>query len=636
MYKTLAFPDGRPSAASDRACDQCRKLKIKVSWLAGLIPGFLFDRKFASVDIPGQLQIADLKFKVVVMSVIVLARDAGATRGEVDGGDRASIIDFRLSSSVTSDANLSKSPTVQQEPYNIADFDLAPEVLHGDAITETTYSPSCSAQGPAFVQPITHTLSASGKQPSDGHSPNSWALMTLPGDGVAEYMGIPLSDSGALSQDLHDPTGYGSLDSEQFSLTCAPPESLHEQSSEQEIWSSIQQFFETMHVIFPVLSYTDLLSRVILQPEWTRIPHLRTLLLAVQMINATGDYRMTMKNDRTLEELTRRVEKSRLSYDFAESPTLDEVMISLFLFTSYNVREKHNRAFLYLDEALSLMESVRTVGGEDECRQTKIEQVLYNTEAASLAIYAGESKSRRARKPRLLFDHTPAGLSRIETGEESEKVALHLLERLTEIHVAEDTEAMHVLNTASETDLNGLFGAAFGMHRYCRIQAADVAVTRQWQLSSKLITSTDRRTGSERLGQSFIENLGTAALAWVCLLKEGEARIVGLGKLAGLAQNMCTLSIGKSTSYSIAGLVSAIIREDHEKRFVPQLADLISPMVLTTPRSLRLSRDAHDKKGYQTSSLFHQRFQVVSSPSMASIQGNTEGADDLSWCINLG
>lgn len=353
-----------------------------------------------------------------------------------------------------------------------------------------------------------------------------------------------------------------------------------------DMWQSIQRFFDTMYIVFPVLSYHTLLSRLIMEPAWASNSELRTLLVSIRMLNCASEYRMAPENEISLFSLIREVERSRLSYEFAEPPTLDEVVVSLFLFTAYNVLERHSRAFLYLDEALSLIEAVESVGDEEERRKRRISQVLYNTEAASLAIYAGNNRQRRARKPSMAMEDLTTVPSRIENNREADQMAMHLLRRLTEIHLADDTEALRIINTASEADMETLFGAAFQRHRYCRIQAADVAVTRQWQLSSKLVTSM--KTGATILGstQSWIGSLGTTAMAWVCLLGEGESRIVGLGKLSGLAQNIYTLA-GRRCQYAVGGLVGAIIREDHERKFAPDLANVIMPMVSTVPSAMR-------------------------------------------------
>ena len=210
----------------------------------------------------------------------------------------------------------------------------------------------------------------------------------------------------------------------QDSPPCLGAQPVFESVQEAGICQNLQQFFETVHAIFPVFSHDDLLSRIMLQPDWSAAPELSALLLAMQLATAAGEFRLTNGDQGALRHLIKRVEKARLCYDFAEAPTLDEVAISLFLFTSYNVLGKHNRAFLYLDEALSLMETVRVVADEDAERLIRFEQVLYNTEAASLAIYAGKPRRCRARRPQLHFDYASIKSSKFETNEDYEKLGI--------------------------------------------------------------------------------------------------------------------------------------------------------------------------------------------------------------------
>ncbi len=540
-----------------------------------------------------------------------------------------SVIDFNRPLSLEAAATSSHSANDYPKFSNFEDSAITPDLLNGAFLQAAASCLEGTLHGKEVPTSPTFNELSLDKQVLERHASDDWNSLSLDG-GLAESMDLTLMMPQSLLDNLEDSTPC-TLPASDLPVL---PFAAEQQISDQEIWPTIQQFFDTMHVIFPVLSYADLLSRIILPPDWTKASELRTLLLAMKMINAAGEYRMAVSSDEILRDLTRHVEQSRLSYDFAESPTLDEVIISLFLFTSYNVLEKHNRAFLYLDEALSLMESVQTVGVEEGRRKTQVEQVLYNTEKATLAIYAGQSKRRRARKPPLLLENPQAGLFRIETGQDSEKVALYLLERLTQIHVAEDTEALQIINTASEADMNSLFGAAFGMHRYCRIQAADVALTFQWQLSSKLVTSIKQRTSLQRLSQPAIDNLGTAALAWVCLLKEGEPRIVGLGKLAGLAKNIRTLSGGNSTSYPIAGLVSAVIREDHERKYAPELAEVISPMLSVTPRTLYPPTSPQTDRRRHGALHSQEEFQVASPLIMTYEHNGDDEADDFNWCIN--
>lgn len=364
------------------------------------------------------------------------------------------------------------------------------------------------------------------------------------------------------------------------------------------IWDDINEFFDTMYIIFPIISYDDLTSRLILEPNWVSAPELNSLLLSVKLLNASGRYRMESQNQADVLNLIHELETSRLYYEFAEPATLDAVVCSLALFTAYNVLEKHNRAFLYLDEAFSLFDMVPALDQEGLARRMRIEQVLYNTEAATLAIYASKNRKRRARRPSTILEQDFATRYEDNSLVESDKVAKHLLNRLTQIHLAEDAEGLTKVNIDSQTDIETLFGTAVRQHRYSRIQAADVVLTRQWQLSSKLATNRHPRSGLQRFSSSTIDALGVAAMSWMCLLKEGELRIVGLGKLAGLAQNIHLLAGPTECRYVLGGIAGAVIREDHEKRFALRLADIIMPVISSVPPLIDSQRNG--KFGYTT------------------------------------
>ncbi|KAH0844851.1 hypothetical protein FOPE_09208 [Fonsecaea pedrosoi] len=359
-----------------------------------------------------------------------------------------------------------------------------------------------------------------------------------------------------------------------------------ELSRGDDIWNAIDEFFDTLYVVFPILSYASLASRLIIEPAWRAIPEFRTLLLSIRAVNAAGQFRMAPSDTAHLSELITQVEKSRLEYDFADPPTLDSVVVSLFLFTGNNVLEKHNRAFLYLDEALSLLEVVGVADEEERHRKAQIEQVLFNTEAATMAIYANQGRRRRARRPREVVDLPLRASHTLGALDESDRVALHLLRRLTEIHLAENAEAFDEIDIDSEADMATLFGAVFKRHRYSRIQAADVVVTRQWQLSTKLVANLKMGIGISPRLQKSVEALGLAAMSWICLLGEGELRIVGLGKLSSLAQNIRVLAGRSQCQYILGGLAGAVIKEDHEKIFAPQLAEVVMPLISTVPASL--------------------------------------------------
>lgn len=209
---------------------------------------------------------------------------------------------------------------------------------------------------------------------------------------------------GGLDWDFTDvPELYDGLSTE---LIGASPVVFHPHQVD-DIWRSVNRFFDAAWFIFPLISYETIQSRLTSQNTWSADPQFRTLLLAIRLANATIEYRMTSANSTILIDLIREVERSRLDFDFAEPPTLDDVLASTVLFVAFNVLEKHGRAFLYLDEAFSLSEGVEAIGEHERLRQQVIQQILYNTEAASAAIYAPATRLRKAKKPTKLLDLLP-------------------------------------------------------------------------------------------------------------------------------------------------------------------------------------------------------------------------------------
>ncbi|KAL6242540.1 hypothetical protein RBB50_010680 [Rhinocladiella similis] len=362
------------------------------------------------------------------------------------------------------------------------------------------------------------------------------------------------------------------------------PTTLHT-FEDEEIRRDIQEYFDRGWFIFPLLSYEYVQSQLDTQPISKTSPEFRCLLLAIRLANATVEYRMTSENGTTLLDLIQRVETSRDDYDFAEPPTLDDVVVSTFLFVAFNILEKHVRAFLYLDEAISLLEEVKPVSEAELLRKQLIQQVLYNTEAASVAIYAHGSRRRRAKRPAKLLDKLPTTSSGSGFITQFDSLALLLLNRLSEIHLATDAEELQTTSNNLEGDLRTLFGVSLQHHQFCRIQAADVAVTHQWRLSQGIATCSAEGLSASRPSLQEIEKLGITAMAWVCSLKEGELRIVGLGKLSGLARAIHATAGNNSCDYIIAGLVGAVMKEDHDQQFTPDLAEVITSR-MTIPLSI--------------------------------------------------
>lgn len=178
-------------------------------------------------------------------------------------------------------------------------------------------------------------------------------------EGVLTDQELVLPDSvPPLDQDLANPANPYSITHDSFQTPRT--------QRDVDIWNGVHEFFNTVYINFPIVSYADVAARLIGTPDWFAVPDLRTLLLSLRLVNATAVYRIDAQNENHLRNLIHQVETSRLSHDFADSATLDAVVCFLFLFTAYNVLEKHGRAFLYLGEAFSLLEAVSPSNEKEE------------------------------------------------------------------------------------------------------------------------------------------------------------------------------------------------------------------------------------------------------------------------------
>ncbi|KAF7558985.1 hypothetical protein G7046_g5166 [Stylonectria norvegica] len=440
----------------------------------------------------------------------------------------------------------------------------------------------------------------------------------------------PASDSPALLG--NDPCPPNQCSSTDFPVPSGIPgralQGLDAQHP-QDIWDLVYEFFNTVYIIFPVISYVELTSRLIMETGWATSPDLRTLLYAMRLWIAAANYRIELQSEMELRELISHVETSRLAYDFADPATLDAVACSLCLFTAYNVMGKHNRAFLYLEEASFLLEAVTPSSDAEEERRLRIEKVLFNTESAALPLYATKQVRRRARRPPARWEQSSPEQDILGMDVGTERVAMHLLRRLTQIHLAQDADDLSGISVKSEADMENLFGTGvLRQHRYSRIQSADVVMTHQWQLSCKLIASGENGSAARNLAGSAIDTLGVAAMSWICVLREGDLRVVGLGKLAGLTMNIYKLGGMRKYQDVLRGLAGAVMREDHEGHYSLPLAELILPTIQTVPRSVPSQGDSN--YGHDT-----RRLGIECPNSYIDLESGAESGaaqhDDSQW-----
>lgn len=235
-------------------------------------------------------------------------------------------------------------------------------------------------------------------------------------------------------------------------------------------------------------------------------PDFCVLLISIRMLNEACKLRASPdRGSSTLSFLTKDVEDMRRSsddYDFSNFPSIDAVVVSIFLFTAYNVCGKHNRAFCYLTEAIGLMDMILEPSAPTEIiRLQRLEYVLFVTESASVSIYGSGRNRKLARRPSSITtpEHTLMWYNggngaeaqnwirdaeRMKADEEAVKLLLlmtrlHLANKLTEVaNVSVDN--MMAANIAKSFD-----NPSNHQPLTFSTQTADVAITRQWKLASQ-------------------------------------------------------------------------------------------------------------------------------------------------------
>ncbi|KIX04739.1 uncharacterized protein Z518_05609 [Rhinocladiella mackenziei CBS 650.93] len=373
-----------------------------------------------------------------------------------------------------------------------------------------------------------------------------------------------------------------------------PSTSLH-----QKYGHDVEKFLQDTYVILPVVDKGQLWDQILTNGT----DHgLRTLLEAIRMVNLGTLFRKTPKKETedALVAQVKHVETLRSEEDFSESPNLDTVAVSLFLFCMYNVLWRHNRAFLYLGEACDLFGLVSQNLEEDGAsdirllrRLARLDLVLFNTEVATYSLYSKASHRRRKRAC-----ESGAALIRGDRGEDTlERVADDLLLHLTEIHEISNSDLDVTRNNQDDHDgYEPIDLSCFAEEQSSpsiRMQTADVIISDHWRALESLVTETDNvstsaviplislREASRRLTE-MVCHRASATLACICALDEGSLRVIGLGKLTSIVKSIKHLTMERRRRAEptqcknlMSGLVLTIAKADYERNFVAELSGCI-------------------------------------------------------------
>jgi hypothetical protein len=390
--------------------------------------------------------------------------------------------------------------------------------------------------------------------------------------------------------------------------------------SKDLILKEISQFFHAGYAPFPVVHCETIVSKINLG-AYLSDHDFGTLILSVSVLNEAARLRRAPDRESTtlerMTDMTERFRTSETTSHFTDSPSMDTVVVSLFLFVAYSVLNKHNRAFCYLNEAIGLLDLVEEPDElVDQVRLQRLECVLFVTESASSAIYGPKRMRRIVRRPNnftrsannLLWYFTEAAFDSGDFGwsksriEDLDRQAVELMLLMTSIHLA--TGVNEVASVTVDDRLMASITRSLSANSEdtddlpnCSMQTADVAITRQWKLAAHwwmvLCAGPFSMSSAESLS-STAQIIGMTTLQWAKTLDPGYLRCVGLGKVVALTQIIGNISAKLGTLGSCVNIINDLIRivetTDYQRDFAPQLS-ITELFIGGVPRSMMWDGD---------------------------------------------
>lgn len=387
--------------------------------------------------------------------------------------------------------------------------------------------------------------------------------------------------------------------------------------SKEAIIAEVSRCFSAVYQRYPLWHLDTLLSKIE-QGEYATCNEFRSICLSIYLLNESVLFRKNPRHGSSrIMQIMEEIESTRAYSNkdhFAECPSTNSAIVSLTMFIAYSVCDRYNLAFYHLNEAAGLLRliDIDTLDSHEKALYRRLEAVLFITESASMLVYGKARKNRMICCPDNLSnlessmrwyseDHRPnltlpSALADIRLGSLDNK-AVNLLHALVCLYNATTAEEISKVSIPSPAISDIIEQGAMGD---TSLQAADVDITRQWQLClrwQQVLSSRKSKAPSRcNPGAGYtLQIMGLTVLQYSRAIRPEECRIVGHGKLAGLAMAIYDIASNLGVPDGCAGIIGDLIRTvydmDYERHFAPELS-LVQLCIERVPRQITWEQNA--------------------------------------------
>lgn len=340
-------------------------------------------------------------------------------------------------------------------------------------------------------------------------------------------------------------------------------------------------FMHNVYATLPIINFDDFTSRLEQSHDSWDIDF-SILGHALDLLHEAYIYTLT-PTDGTSNIISRMsvIDQLRCTYDYAEEATANTVIVSFVLFVACSVVEKDRRASLYLSEAFKLANFARASSRIEAMRIQRLKALLFITASAS-ALLSGDAawrvdipSSLRVEDLTSWYGATDASDHYVASDDirDLDRFAIRQLQLMARMYIMAMEGSSRELLTEDDV-ANTISSVTLPGTPTVRIVTADLSITQLWFSCDRQRRKNNNDDNiTKRIDAVDLpESIGRKALAWARSLSQSELRIIGLGKMVDIVENMvhlCHLCPNSTAEVEIlaSDLMAAIGTADYELKY---------------------------------------------------------------------